>query len=231
MLAPILNCTIEDPCFEYMYIDKYRDGRVTAIANIYEAGMSSCYIETLEKIAVKSTLVVPINLDNDNIYGLAIAHQCFRFREWQTEEIEWFKQIGLQTGLSLSRAKLKEGVEQLQGKLTEMEAVRDTLTISKTKIEQIKQPLLNISNNLIEINNLTKLLNRELNSNNGSVLPQSRQTKLIPILLKKLTSNFTELNKSYTLLHGQSNDFQELLEKSATQICAQHSDDKLSSSI
>lgn len=230
MLASILNCTIEDPCFEYMYIDKYRDGRVTAIANIYEAGMSSCYIETLEKIAVKSTLVVPINLDNGNIYGLAIAHQCFRFRVWQTEEIEWFKQIGLQTGLSLSKAKLKERVEQLQSKLTEMEVVRDTLTISKSKIEQIKQPLLNIANSLNEINNLNKLLNREFNANNGSAFPQLKHTKLIPILLKKLSFNFIELKKSYNTLHVQRNDFEELLEKTTTKIYAQSSEDKLGSS-
>ncbi|MDJ0651320.1 MAG: GAF domain-containing protein, partial [Xenococcaceae cyanobacterium MO_188.B19] len=39
-----LNRTIKDPCFEARYLDKYRDGRVRALNNIYEAGMTSCYL-------------------------------------------------------------------------------------------------------------------------------------------------------------------------------------------
>lgn len=45
-----LGRTIFDPCFEARYIDQYQKGRVRAIANIQQAGMTPCYIENLEKI-------------------------------------------------------------------------------------------------------------------------------------------------------------------------------------
>ncbi|MGK7935590.1 MAG: GAF domain-containing protein, partial [Xenococcaceae cyanobacterium] len=42
-----LGITIKDPCFESKYLEKYENGRVRALDNIHEAGMTSCYIEQL----------------------------------------------------------------------------------------------------------------------------------------------------------------------------------------
>ncbi len=112
--GPILGSVIKDPCFEYRYRDKYQQGRVRAINNIYEAGMSSCYIENLEKIGVKANLVAPINLPNGRLYGLLVAHQCFAFREWQTKEMEWLKEIGIQIGAALLRTNLAAKIQSLE---------------------------------------------------------------------------------------------------------------------
>ena len=112
-LASILGSVIKDPCFEYRYIDRYQQGRIRAIPNIFDAGMSDCYVENLAKIGVKSNLVAPINWDNGKIYGLLVAHQCFGFKDWQPEEIEHFKQIAFHTGLSLSKSTLKEQLQNL----------------------------------------------------------------------------------------------------------------------
>ncbi|BAY84297.1 putative GAF sensor protein [Calothrix parasitica NIES-267] len=46
--------TIIDPCFEARYIEKYQNGRVKATPNIYQANLSACYIEQLEKLEVKA---------------------------------------------------------------------------------------------------------------------------------------------------------------------------------
>ena len=112
--GPILGSVIKDPCFEYRYRDKYQQGRVRAIDNIYQAGMSSCYIENLEKIGVKANLVAPINLPNGGLYGLLVAHQCFAFREWQTQEMEWLKEIGIQMGAALVRTNLAAKIQSLE---------------------------------------------------------------------------------------------------------------------
>ncbi len=100
-----LNKTIEDPCFEARYLDKYRNGRVRAIDDIYQAGMTQCYIEQLEILEVKANLVTPI-LNEGKLFGLLVAHQCSAPRHWQDYEIRWVTQIATQVGFALDNATL-----------------------------------------------------------------------------------------------------------------------------
>ena len=100
-----IDKTIEDPCFEAGYIDWYRDDGVKAIDNIYEAGISKYYIEQLETLGVKASLVTPI-LNEGKLFGLLVAHQCSKPRNWQQYEIRWVRQIATQVGFALDRAKL-----------------------------------------------------------------------------------------------------------------------------
>ncbi|MBW4533526.1 MAG: GAF domain-containing protein [Pleurocapsa minor HA4230-MV1] len=102
---------IKDPCFETRYLDKYRNGRVRAWSNIYEAGMTQCYIDQLEKLEVKANLVTPI-ISEGELFGLLVAHQCSDFREWQQPEIRWVTQIATQVGFALDNAKLLEQLEE-----------------------------------------------------------------------------------------------------------------------
>ena len=107
-----LNKTISDPCFEARYLDKYRDGRVRALNDIYQAQLPSCYLEQLVSLAVKANLVTPI-INEGEIFGLLVAHQCSSPREWQDYEIRWLTQIATQVGFALDNAKLlKELNEQ-----------------------------------------------------------------------------------------------------------------------
>ncbi len=105
--------TIEDPCFEAKYIDKYRDGRVRALDNIYEAGMTPCYIEQLEALQVKANLVTPI-VSEGKLFGLLVAHQCSAPRAWQQPEIMWVTQIATQVGFALDNASLLVNSQQIQ---------------------------------------------------------------------------------------------------------------------
>ncbi len=100
-----LNKTIKDPCFEARYLDKYHDGRVRAINDIYQAGMSECYIEQLENLEVKANLVTPL-LNQGKLFGLLVAHQCSEPRNWQDYEIRWVTQIATQVGLALENTKV-----------------------------------------------------------------------------------------------------------------------------
>jgi len=95
--------TIKDPCFEARYIDKYQNGRVKATPNIYEANLSACYIEQLEKLAVKANLVAPV-INEGKLLGLLVAHQCSQPRHWQEHEIRWFSQIAMQVGFTVDNA-------------------------------------------------------------------------------------------------------------------------------
>ncbi len=108
-----LGKTIKDPCFEARYDEQYENGRVRAFENIYEAGLTSCYIEMLEKLEVKANLVAPI-LNEGKLLGLLVAHQCSEPRHWQQLEIRWFSQIASQVGFAFDNARLLSGSASLQ---------------------------------------------------------------------------------------------------------------------
>jgi methyl-accepting chemotaxis protein PixJ len=108
-----LGKTIEDPCFEAHYLEKYRDGRVRSLNNIYEAGMTPCYIEQLETLQVKANLVAPI-VSEGKLSGLLVAHQCGETRTWEQDEIKWVTQIATQVGFALNNANLLVNAERLQ---------------------------------------------------------------------------------------------------------------------
>ncbi|KOP27743.1 chemotaxis protein [Hapalosiphon sp. MRB220] len=106
-----LGAEIADPCFVQDYIDKYQKGRVQALENIYEAGLTACHIAQLEAFEVKANLVTPILLNN-KLYGLLIAHQCSGPRKWQKSEINLFKQLAIPIGYALEQAYTISQVEK-----------------------------------------------------------------------------------------------------------------------
>lgn len=211
-LAPILGRIITDPCFEHGYISKYQDGRVRAMNNIYEAGMTPCYIEMLDKIGVKANLIVPINLDNGTIYGLLVAHQCFQFREWQQEDINCLEKIAFQTGLCLSKTKVQEKLQAIKFSLSELERTKQQFNKVKSQLKTIQKPIKDTSDIFIEINNLNKLLEREFNLiNQNSSIQTKKDIKLIQIFAKKMALNTIRLQESLETFSNKQNEMENLL--------------------
>ncbi|MGR3280210.1 GAF domain-containing protein, partial [Acaryochloris marina NIES-2412] len=110
-IAKMVWAKISDPCFADKYVEQYRQGRVQAISNVYEAGLTECHLQQLEKYGVQSNLVVPIVV-GETLFGLLIAHQCSGPRTWQASEVDLFTQIGIQMGHALEQANLLAQSEQ-----------------------------------------------------------------------------------------------------------------------
>ncbi|NEP21078.1 GAF domain-containing protein [Moorena sp. SIO3I6] len=106
-----LGAEIADPCFAHQYVEKYQQGRVSALDNIYQAGLSDCYLGQLEPFKVKAHLVAPI-LAEDKLLGLLVAHQCSGTRHWEESDINFFRQMAIQLGFALEQAKLVEQLKQ-----------------------------------------------------------------------------------------------------------------------
>ncbi|MGL4884216.1 MAG: GAF domain-containing protein, partial [Waterburya sp.] len=224
-LASILGRVIVDPCFEYRYVDQYQQGRVRATSNIYKAGMTPCYTDMLAKIGVKSNLVAPINWDNGKIYGLLVAHQCFSYKEWETEEIEYFRQIAFNVGLSLSKAKLKEQSHSIQTGFTQLNKINENLALAKSKIQRLKQSSQNTNQIFSEIVNLNKLLLREINLINQNSAPQTQKdTKLIQIMLKKLVVTTSKLKQYMNASDNSKNEVDLLLGETISDISENKAD-------
>ncbi|KYC36790.1 chemotaxis protein [Scytonema hofmannii PCC 7110] len=116
-----LGAEISDPCLKD-YAEKYQQGRVVAISNIYQANLSECYIQQLETFEVKANLVAPILL-GDKLFGLLIAHQCSQPRLWQQSEVDLFEQFVRIVGLALERTNLLAQAEK--GRLTAEQVSRE----------------------------------------------------------------------------------------------------------
>jgi methyl-accepting chemotaxis protein len=106
-----LGANIADPCFAEQYVEKYKRGRVKATENIYDAGLTKCYLGQLEPFKVKANLVAPI-LAEGKLLGLLVTHQCSSTRPWQESDITFFKQVAIQVGFALDQAALLEQREQ-----------------------------------------------------------------------------------------------------------------------
>jgi methyl-accepting chemotaxis protein PixJ len=110
-----LGAQIADPCFADRYVEKYRQGRVQAVADISEAGLTECHLNQLKPFAVQANLVAPI-LVNGNLLGLLIAHQCAAPRQWEQAETDFLAQVATQVGLAIERSNLLEKQRQSEAK-------------------------------------------------------------------------------------------------------------------
>jgi light-regulated signal transduction histidine kinase (bacteriophytochrome) len=96
---------VHDHCFGDQFAIHYQQGRVQAVADIYDAGLSDCHIQVLSQFQVRANLVVPL-LQGHNLWGLLCIHQCRAPRQWQETEIEFVHQIANHLGVALQHAEL-----------------------------------------------------------------------------------------------------------------------------
>ncbi len=129
----VLFSTLTDPCLATTYSDRYQQGRVLAIADIYTADLQPCHIEMLAYYQVRANLVVGILQDN-YLWGLLIAQHCEAPRPWQTPEIDLLKQLSVQVGTAIWQAEL---YRQAQAELQERQRVEAELRESELFKRQI----------------------------------------------------------------------------------------------
>ncbi len=106
-----LNTKISDTCFHNGAASPDELGKTLTINNIYQAGFTNCHLQLLEKFQVKAQIVVPILLACTSAnasfpWGLLIAHQCDRFRQWKTDEVDLLDKLAVQLSLAIQQAEL-----------------------------------------------------------------------------------------------------------------------------
>jgi PAS domain S-box-containing protein len=127
----IAGMEIYDPCFGEAYVPLYKDGRIRATEDIYNAGIADCYLKLLERLQVKASLVVPI-LQGENLWGLLIAHHCTSTRPWQNFEAECMTQLGVQLAIAIQQSTL---FQQAQIEIAERKQAEAALQQAKEAAE------------------------------------------------------------------------------------------------
>lgn len=138
----ILGQVYDPNCFPLEYTYQYLAGRVRAISNIMEAELSPCHVEFLQKIQVKSNLVVPIRR-SDRLWGLLVAHECFATRNWQDFEVDLLQQLADRAAIAIYQAELYEqsrnAAVTATEKAQELELALDALQKTQTQLIQTEK--------------------------------------------------------------------------------------------
>jgi len=107
-----LNTKVERSFIPQLLVEFDTDNHVVATNNILEANLDPDQLRLMERLQIKANLEVPI-LHEGQPFGLLIAHHCSTPHDWQQSEVNFFKQLSGQLGLSLDRVMLLEQTEQL----------------------------------------------------------------------------------------------------------------------
>lgn len=100
-----------DPCIPESLIEAYKKGRIVPTRDVEERDYHPDHQALLARLQIKANLVVPI-VQQDQLFGLLVAHHCYQTHAWQPDEIDFLQQVALQIGLSLDRVGFLEQVEQ-----------------------------------------------------------------------------------------------------------------------
>jgi two-component system, OmpR family, sensor histidine kinase VicK len=137
----ILGMEFPEEVFPLEYQQLYAHGRVRAVADVHDpqAEVATCLIEFVEQFGVKAKLIVPIlhslsvhpprsTPPTTMIWGLLIAHQCDRPRQWHDAELELMQRLADQISIALAQGELWGHLEEMVAERTaELQAANFSL--------------------------------------------------------------------------------------------------------
>ncbi len=139
----ILGELIYDPFFSQDLARLYQARKFSIIEDTQTQPMQPCDAELQARMQVRANLVIPILVGAEaQLFGLIVAHQCDRPRQWQSQEISLLQNISAQLAIALrytSKTQVFEVVQNTKLTLQELEARQSAI------IEAIPDLLLRVS--------------------------------------------------------------------------------------
>ena len=138
-----LAAKLSDHCFAAEFAELYQQGRIKSMADIYQASVSDCHVQILEKFQVRANITAPL-IKGKDLWGLLCIHQCGSPRQWEASEIEFVQLIAEHLGVALQQADFLEQVKLQSAELAQAKAREKAALWQKTvaiTIEKIRQSL------------------------------------------------------------------------------------------
>lgn len=139
----LMDRVIHDACFEASWLEPYQEKRYFAVDDIATAHLTPCHAEFLASFQVRANLVIPL-VQQDDLWGLLIAHHCQAPQPWQPVEIEGLQRLALEIEIAIYQATL---LERLQTAKTVLE---DEVATRIRELEQANQSLQTMNQRLVE---------------------------------------------------------------------------------
>ncbi len=125
----------------------YAKGKKFQVVNdVYSAGFSSCYLQSLEKYQAKAYIIVPIFQEN-KLWGLFAAYQNSGVREWQANELNLLLKIAPQLGIAIEQAETTEqlrktvvrqkSLAQMVGRMRDTPSLENVLEIAAQETRKL----------------------------------------------------------------------------------------------
>ena len=128
----ILDMIFSEEIFPQENYERYVQGRIYTLSDreAKNQSVSPCLIDFLKEIQVRAKVVVPI-IQNQTLWGLLIAHQCDRPRQWKECEINLLQQTANQLAIAIQQASL---FERSQTELAERQRAEARLTETNAQL-------------------------------------------------------------------------------------------------
>jgi PAS domain S-box-containing protein len=131
----VLDWVFPEEVFPEEARQNYLRGRIYTLTDRNEEEVIPCLAEFLVRIQVRAKLVIPI-IQQDNLWGLLIAHQCGQSREWQEWEISLLQQLATQIAIAIQQSEL---YQQLQEELGERKRAENALRQSEALFRSLSE--------------------------------------------------------------------------------------------
>jgi methyl-accepting chemotaxis protein PixJ len=135
LVGPDIKTVWEDSNLQETQGGRYAKGESFVVNDIYQTGHAQCHIAILEQFEVKAYMIVPIFF-GDKLWGLLAAYQNSGTRNWQSWEVNFLEQIGLQFSLAKSQIDYLEKLRLQSEKLMQIAEQEKAFTKIVNRIRQ-----------------------------------------------------------------------------------------------
>ncbi len=111
---------IQDTFLQRTKGGRYKDGQCFAVNDIYTIGHQACHVQLLEQMEARAYIIAPIFGANRKLWGLIAVYQNSGARQWQEDEVETLRQLGLQVGIAMEQI---DYIQQLQKKAEQEQTI------------------------------------------------------------------------------------------------------------